>query len=113
LVVSTTGGWSTVVAQAQAGTVSTVKAGAGQLGGYVIYNPNTVTEYVFYYNAASPTAGSTTNLTVQVGIPAGATANVEWSCGITFGTGIYLIASSSPTSAVAPTTGLTVTSLYK
>jgi hypothetical protein len=101
------------VQQALVNTAITIKASAGQLGGYSIFNPDTVVEYVFFYNAASPTVGSTTNLLYQIGIPAGAAANVEFGKGIAFGTGIYLAASSSATSSVAPTTGLVVTTLYK
>jgi hypothetical protein len=107
------GGWSSIVAQALSNVAVTVKSTAGQLGGYSIFNPNSATEYVFFYNTASSTIGSTSNLLYQIGIPGGAAANVEFGKGIAFSTCIYVAASSSPTSSVAPTAGLIVTTLYK
>ena len=110
---ATSGGWSTNVQQALSNTAVTVKSSAGQLGGYSITNTNTGFVYVFFYNAASPTVGSTTNLLFQIGIPASGAANVEFAAGIAFSSGIYIAASTSATSSSAPSTGVTVTTLYK
>ena len=110
---ATSGGWSATVNQALSNSSSTVKGSAGQLGGYTIFNPSVATAYVFFYNASGPTIGSTTNLLLQVGIPAGGGAHIEFTQGIAFGTGIYIAASSAVTSSAAPSTALVVTTLYK
>jgi hypothetical protein len=109
---ATTGGTSTSVQQAIT-TSAQVKSSAGQIYGYRITNTNTSTVYVFWYNTTSaPTIGSTTNLIDQMGIPAGASANDTFSCGIACSSGIYVAVSTSPTGSAAPSTGLTVSTLY-
>jgi len=110
---ATSGGWSSSVTQAMTDTAVTVKSSAGQLGGYIIFNPSVATCWVFFYNVASPSIGSTTSLLAQVGVPAGGGAHIEFGQGIAFSTGIYAATSSSSTSAVAPATALQVTVLYK
>lgn len=62
-----------------------IKASAGQLFGWYIFNPNTVTAWVIIYNtaAASVTVG-TTNPVLVIGVPAGAAANVVNPMGIEF-----------------------------
>jgi hypothetical protein len=110
---ATSGGWSASVTQALSTTAVQVKGSAGQLGGYAITNSNTALAYVFFYNATGPTAGSTTNLVYQIGVPAGGAANIEFACGIVFSSCIYVVASTSPTSSAAPGVGITVTSVFK
>jgi len=66
---------------------TSVKASAGQLYGYFIYNDANATRYVKLHNTAgAPTAG--TGVVMTIGIPAGSAANVEFINGIAFGTGI-------------------------
>lgn len=116
LLVSFAGGsgcWASLVKQSLSTIPVWVKAGAGQLGGYAITNSNTAMAYVFFYNSAYPTVGSATDLLYQIGVPAGGAVNVEFSLGITFGTYLTIAASASVSSAVAPTTGVTVTTVYK
>jgi hypothetical protein len=110
---ATTGGVSTNV-QLALTTSAQVKASAGQLYGYRITNTNTGTAYVFWYNTTSaPTIGSTTNLIDVIGIPGGASANIgATSTGIACSSGIYVAVSTSPNSSAAPSTGLTITTLY-
>ena len=66
---------------------TSVKASAGQLYGYYIYNDANATRYVKLHNTAgTPTAG--TGVVMVVAIPAGSGANVEFANGIAFSTGI-------------------------
>jgi hypothetical protein len=46
-------------------------------------------------------------------IPAGATANMEWSNGIAFSSGIAVAVATTATGSTAPSIGLVITSLYK
>lgn len=92
-----------------------IKATAGQLYGWYIYNPNTIAAYVQLYNtaAASVTVGTTSPL-FMLTIPAGGAANVEMTNGITFSNAGW---SSSATSTAggngAPTTALDAVFFYK
>lgn len=74
-----------------------VKASAGQLFGWYLYNAAASARYLKFYNAtaANVTVGSTTPV-LTIPVAAGAAANVEFSNGIAFGTAI----------SVAVTTGL-------
>ena len=68
-----------------------VKNAAGQVYGWYIYNNATTTRYVKLYNIASaPTVGTTTPvMTIAVpGSTNGGAANVEFTNGIAFATGI-------------------------
>lgn len=112
-VAATSGGWSSNVQLALSTTPVAVKSSAGQLGGYAISNPNAGMVYVFWYNSVIPTVGSTTSLYYVIGVPGGGAANIEFSLGVPLSSCIYVAASTSATSAVAPTTGVTVTTLYK
>lgn len=109
---STSGGVLTNVQQVLT-TSALVKGSAGQKYGYLIYNPNSNAVWVFWYNqTTAPTAGSTTNLIAQMGIPSLSGANVSHSNGVAFSTGIYVAVSSSANSSVAPVIGLSITTLY-
>lgn len=69
---------------------TSVKASAGQVFGWFLYNANAAVRYLKLYNKASaPTVGTDTPV-MTVPIPAGAAANVEFTQGIAFGTGIAL-----------------------
>lgn len=92
-----------------------IKASAGQLFGWYIYNPNTVACWVIIYNtaAASVTVG-TTNPAMVIGVPAGSAANVVNPMGIEF-TNAGWSAAAVMTSAggnTAPTTALDVNFFY-
>jgi len=109
---ATSGGVSTNVQQSLTSS-ALVKGSAGQKYGYEVYNPNASAVYVFFYNTTSaPTIGSTTNLLTQMGIPSLSGAIFNHTIGIPFSTGIYVAVSTSPTSAAAPGSGLTITTLY-
>lgn len=91
-----------------------VKASAGQLYGYYIYNPNDEASMVNFYDIAqgSVTVGTSTTK-LQLTIPAGAGANVMGTHGITFATAITVSATKTAGSATAPDTGLDVQLFYK
>jgi hypothetical protein len=110
----TTGGCTTAVSQALTTSIN-VKASAGQLYGYTISNPNAVVAYVEYYNTATTpgTIGATTALILEIMIPAGSSANVSFDEGIAFALGIAVAVATTATGAVAPTTGLTITTIFK
>ena len=89
-------------------TAQVIKASAGKLYGYYIFNPNAVTSYVMVYNiaAASVTVGTSTALLVFA-IPAGSAANIEMANGITFSNaGWSIAAATSGGGNTAPATAL-------
>lgn len=67
-----------------------IKASAGQVYGWYLYNNSAVTIYVKLYNkATAPVIASDSALIVMtIPIPAGSAANVEFSKGIAFSSGI-------------------------
>jgi hypothetical protein len=93
----TTGGLTTYHLEAAGSTnAAVVKASAGQLFGWFIYNNATSARKVAFHNTAStPTAGASIFFTIV--IPAGAAANVFSDIGIAFSSGI----------AITTVTGLT------
>lgn len=76
-------------------TEEEIKASAGKLYGWFIYNDGAAEVYVKLYNAtaASVTVGSTTPV-MTIPIPAGSGANVEFTNGITFSTAITAAATT-------------------
>lgn len=103
------GGGGVLVATAQV-----VKASAGQLYGYYIYNPNATATFVHFYNtaAASVTVG-TTNPLMSVTIPANMAANLALPYGITFSNAGWSAAATTTAGGnTAPGTGLDVTVFY-
>ena len=113
---ATSGGCSTAVSQALTTTIN-VKASAGQLYGYTLSNPNASVVYVTFYNTATTpgTIGATTNLVLEIMIPAGSTANVSFpdSAAIAFSSGIAIAVATTATGNTAPATGITTTTIYK
>lgn len=77
-----------------------IKATAGQLFGWYIYNDGAAEVYVKLYNAtaANVTVGTTVPV-MTIGIPAGSAANVEFTNGIAFSTAICAAATSVATTA--------------
>lgn len=66
-----------------------VKASAGQLFGWYLYNAAASARYLKFYNAtAANTTVGTTAPVLTIPVAAGAAANVEFSNGIAFGTAI-------------------------
>ena len=87
---STSGGWTTFHLVSAATTNATnIKASAGQLGGWFIYNSNAAArKLVFHNTAAAPTAGASVFFSIV--IPPTSGANVEFTNGIPFSTGIAI-----------------------
>lgn len=95
-------------------TAVAVKASAGQLYGWFIYNPNDEASVVNFYDIAqgSVTVGSST-VKMQLFLPAGSGANVLGAMGIAFGTALTVSATKTAGSATAPDVGLDVQLFYK
>lgn len=117
---STSNGWSTFMASSGDGstaltnTAQAVKASAGTLGGWYIYNPNATATYVIIYNTAqgSVTVG-TTNPQMVLCIPPTSAANVEFGNGINFTTAISVAATTTGGGNSAPSTALESNFYYK
>ena len=102
-------------ATALTNTAQVIKASAGQLYGWFIYNPNATAQFVQLYNTAagSVTVG-TTNPLFMLTIPATSGANVEFTNGITFSNaGWSAAATSTAGGAGAPGTALDCVFFYK
>lgn len=87
----TTGGWSVERdIDLDEATPANIKASAGQVGGWYLYNNASTTMYVKLYNkATAPVIGTDAALILlTIAIPAGAAANVELANGIPFSSGI-------------------------
>jgi hypothetical protein len=90
LIPATTGGLTTFHLVSAATTNATnIKASAGQVFGWYIYNSSAAARKVAFHNTAgSPTAGASIFFTLV--IPAGSAANVFTDTGIAFSTGIAI-----------------------
>jgi hypothetical protein len=117
----TVGGLSTFMASGSDGssilvaTAQAIKATAGQLYGYYIYNVEAAVMYVHFYNtaAASVTVG-TTNPMFTVAVPAGAAANLSLTHGIAFSNAGWSCAATTTAGGnTAPTTGVSLVAWYK
>lgn len=84
-------------------TVTSVKASAGQLYGYYIYNPNASVAYcqIFDLATGSVTLGTTTPK-LSFGIPASSAANVTFPSGVAFGTAISIAFTTTRAGSTAP-----------
>lgn len=92
-----------------------IKATAGNLYGWYIYNPNATAQFVQFYNtaAASVTVGTTAPL-FMLTIPATSGANVEFTNGITFSNaGWSWAATSTAGGNGAPSSALDAVAFYK
>jgi hypothetical protein len=95
-------------------TIVAVKASAGTLGGWFVYNPNAAVAYVQIFDVASGSVMlGTTRPNLSIGIPAGGAANLEIVNGVKFSTAISIAAATTPSGASANSTALPVTLFYK
>lgn len=117
---TTTSGLSTFMASGSDGssilvaTAQAVKASAGLLYGYYLYNPESSATFVHFYNtaAASVTVG-TTNPLMTVVIPATSAANLTMPYGITFSNAGWSIAATTTAGGnTAPSTGVSAVIWY-
>lgn len=118
---ATSGGWSkwstphdntNAPLVATAGGVS-IKASAGQLGGYIIYNPNASVAYVQVFDANAAVTLGTTRPDVLIPIPPSSGANIEFGKGVAFASGIRVAATTTASGSTAPGTGLDCTFFFK
>jgi len=94
-----------------------VKATAGQLYGWAMFNAASSTRYVKYYNdtVANVIVGTTVPI-LTIPLPAGAAANVEFSMGIPFSAAITIAATTGVATADTGAPGaneVIVNSFYK
>jgi hypothetical protein len=116
----TAGGWDIKMCSSGDGSTAltnsaqAVKASAGKLGGWYIYNPNSSATYVIIYNTASGSVTvGTTNPVMVLCIPATSAANLEMVNGVTFDTAIAVAATTTGPGNTAPTTALEANFFYK
>jgi hypothetical protein len=117
---SANGGSTTMAATSQdsstalTSTAQAIKASAGTLTGYYIYNPNATAAFVNFYNVASGsvTVGTTAPL-FHLAIPATSAANLSYTFGPAFSTAISWSATATAGSNTAPTTALEAVAWYK
>lgn len=88
VVPKTSGGLTTFhLASAGSTNATSVKASAGQLYGWFVYNSNAAARKLAFHNTAgTPTAGASVFFSIV--IPPTSGANVEYTNGVTFSTGI-------------------------
>jgi hypothetical protein len=117
---SANGGASTMNATSSDGgtaltsTAQAIKASAGCVYGYYIYNPNATAQFVQFYNTASGSVTvGTTNPLFMLTIPATSGANLFINTGIQFSTAISWAATSTAGGNGAPTTALDAVAWYK
>ena len=116
----TSGGLTTFMASGSDGssilvaTAQVVKASAGQLYGWYLYNPEAAVTFVHFYNvaAASVTVG-TTNPLFTFAVPAGAAANQVFPIGIVFSNAGWSVAATTTAGGnTAPATGVSAVIFY-
>jgi hypothetical protein len=95
-------------------TAQAIKASAGKLKGYYIYNPNAAAAYVQFYNTAqgSVTVG-TTNPLFMLTLPPASAANLWMESGVNFSTAMSWSATSTAGGNGAPTTALDAVAWYE
>jgi hypothetical protein len=110
---STSGGCSFTTGSV-GNTVTAIKASAGQLYGYDVYNKNTAETYIQVFNAGtgSVTLGSTAPDLVIVLPPSGG-RNVCYNPGIAFSTAMSFACTTTRTGSTAPSNPVDVNFFYK
>jgi hypothetical protein len=99
----TSGGLS-IVTGSVGGTATAIKASAGQLYGYHLFNTTAAVAYVQIFNVAagSVTLGTTTP-TISIGIPASGGVTVNFDKGIAFGTAMSFACTTTRTGSTGAT----------
>ncbi len=96
-------------------TTQTVKASAGNLYGWYIYNPNSSACYLQIFNTTTPTLGTTVPI-ASLGVPATSGANIPPGAGVAianFSTAIAVAATTTAQGATTCTTGMTANIWFK
>ena len=94
-------------------TVVYVKTSAGELGGYIVFNPNSTVAFVQVFDAASGVTLGTTRPAMVIPVPPTSGANLEFANGVSFTSGIGIAATTSDSGSTAPSSGITTTIVYK
>ncbi len=88
LLPAASGGYSTArIAAANTTNATSVKASAGQVYGWYLFNKSAAVVYVKLYNKASAPDETDTPI-VTIGLPIGGGSNIVWAAGTPFATGI-------------------------
>jgi hypothetical protein len=91
-----------------------VKASAGQLYGYAIYNGNATVCYLGLFDQTQALTNlGTTTPKAAIGIPANGGANLSITGGVPFATAITISATTTRAGSTACSTGLDINLLYK
>lgn len=98
----TANGWTPSSQPTLSTTVASIKSSAGNLGGWYMFNPNTATAFIQFFNATTGNVTlGTTAATFVIAIPAGAGSNVEYANGISFNTAISVAATTTYSGSTA------------
>lgn len=108
----TTGG-NTLYTSSLGATATAVKASAGQVYGWQIFNSNSSTAYVQFFNTAvgSVTLGTTAPV-ISLGIPAGGAIDGGWTLGLAFATAITVACTTTRAGLTAPTNTVDLNIFY-
>lgn len=99
-----TSGGLLIVTGSVGATATAIKASAGQLYGYHLFNTTAAVAYVQIFNVASGSVTvGTTAPTMSVGIPASGGVTVNWDKGIAFGTAISFACTTTRTGSTGAT----------
>jgi hypothetical protein len=95
-------------------TYNTVKGSSGNLYGGYVFNPNTTSCYLVFYNSTAPTIGTTTEV-YAMGVPAGAAFAIPntGSSLASFSTGITIAGTTTDGGATVCSTGMSINIWYQ
>lgn len=110
---STTGGWSPYKASALTNSAVTVKASAGNLGGYHCLNAAAAITYIQIFDTSGAVTLGTTTPVLSFGLPASGAGNLEFSNGVNFANAIKVAATTTAGGSTAPATAMDCNFLYK
>ena len=116
-VAGTTGGTLSYIGGVSSGynglpsALTSIKAAAGNVYGFDIYNPNAVVEYVGLFNATSITWGTTVPI-VWIAVDPSKSKAMHYTVPYGFSADIYIACSSSLTTITAPAVALQGTIQY-
>lgn len=110
---TTSGGLTTFFNGAVTNTAVAVKASAGQVYSWMLFNPSGAVAYLQVFNvaAAGVTVGTTAPL-FSIPVQAGTQVPFSTDIGIAFGTAISVAATTTPTGSSAPGTAMVVNIFY-
>lgn len=112
MAVPTSGGYS-IYSGSIGATATSVKASAGQIYGWYIYNANTSAVYVQIFNVASGSVSlGSTAPTFSLGIPASGGANVSFPQGIAMGTAITVAVTTTRAGSTGPSSTVDLNIFY-